>query len=190
MNGQVQFDWDRARARIAALGEALAGRSLSSDDLARRLNERAEVLAQRGAVAARDISASHVVVRAGSERCAIRLAEVAGAVRIISLARLPGTPAEMSGVIREKGLVWPVLELARLLGLTPQVEAASFAVLLRRRDRRVALGVAGFEAMRETVPSAPRTGGSQYVRAVAGDLILIDAEAVLDHPLLGKESHT
>ncbi len=190
MSKATQFDWAAVRSRLAALGEALSGQALSPDELARRFAARADVLARRGEAEAQDAKARHIVVQAGGERCALPLADAAGVVKIETLARLPGTPDELVGAIAERGRIWPVLELARLLGLKPDTVGPRFALLLARAGRRAALGVAALDGILDDVPETGPAGPSRYARVVAGGLIVIDATAVLDHRLLAREGHS
>ncbi len=122
--------------------------------------------------------------------CALDLADTAGVVRIEALARLPGVTDELAGVVAEQGRIWPVFDLARLLGLTPDPAELGFAILLRRGGRRCALGVAALDGLRDIPPPAPDVAPARYVRAVTDDAIVIDADQVLGHPLLRKEDRT
>ncbi len=190
MTGEASFDWAGARARLAALGAALTGQASDDGALERIFAARAAALARRGAVAAKDPSRRHVIVRAGGEACAVQIADTAGVVRIGALARLPGGPDELAGALSEQGRIWPVLDLARLLGLAPAEGGPRCAVLLRRGVRRCALGVDALDGLRDVANTGPAGGASRFARAVADKLILVDADAVLDHPVLRKEGTT
>ena len=64
---------------------------------------------------------THLVVRVGQWRCALRASDVAEVMRAQPVRTLGGLPPSVTGFARIRGEAVPVVELSRLLG----VDAAS-----------------------------------------------------------------
>jgi chemotaxis signal transduction protein len=64
-------------------------------------------------------SASHLLVRAGEQVCALPLGAVRRVVRALAVHPLPGAAAELRGLAELGGEPLPVLDLALLVGAPP-----------------------------------------------------------------------
>jgi chemotaxis signal transduction protein len=162
---------------------------VSAELLQDRFRARARSLATTDGVRQAQKAQSHILVRAGGETCALRVADVSTACRIDSLAGLPQLPRELAGMIVVRGRIWPVLDLAKLIGLpTADDQAPRFALLLKHRTRRAGVGVAALEGMRTLgEPATHVTEAALRAIAVPSEgILLVDAEAILSHPLIAR----
>ena len=111
-------------------------------------------------------AAGGILLRLGSSRYAVGMADVAEVTAVPGVTRIPGTPGWLSGVANWRGRVLPVLDLRPLLR-TPTVPLATSArlVVLTRGD--VVVGV-----LAEAVPGVHDGELSEAVAApatVSGD---------------------
>lgn len=163
-------------------------RSATADELETVLRERAETLAVQD-----DDPGSETVelalLRLGGEHYAIELNRLVE-VRIVSrVARVPGVPTAWAGMVAVRGVLFPVLDLARLLGAAemPAVEPAVVVLLS---------GVGGSTGvLLDDLPEVVRVrqedlaranAASESSRAVTGIttglVSLLDLDAVLSDP--------
>jgi purine-binding chemotaxis protein CheW len=189
------IDWDGVRRRLRASQRALE-RALSPDAerAAAVYRQRAAELAGRRARAAEAGLLRVLTFSLGGERYALPLADLGGILRLAGCTPVPGGPPELLGVVNVRGTIRSLVDLGRLLGL-PGREAAGggYVLLLRRGGREVALRVDQVDrigALPAGEPAAPpqAEGGpaAGLVRGLTPDrLALLDAAAVLDHPVWG-----
>jgi purine-binding chemotaxis protein CheW len=127
----------------------------------------------------------HVLFRVARERYALPL----GAVREVVLpqppfARVPRCGGAVRGVMNLRGRVVAVVDLAELMGLSPQpLAAGSGQVVLLERDKRShGLLVGGVLGVEELAPPEASSGG--VVRGVAeasmGVVTLLDPDALAE----------
>lgn len=182
-------DWEAARRRLQqsqlALEKGLADDPCFVEETYRR---RAERLARPETLKGGPEGESTVLVFAvGSDRYAVALRQVREVVEAPGITPVPGSPAELAGVLNVRGQIEPVWETSVLLGLSPPAGRASgFAVLLRGQNVRGALRVDLVLQMRSPRPAEWQRPeqSSPYAKGVTSDgVTLIDAEALLE-PLL------
>jgi chemotaxis signal transduction protein len=136
-------------------------------------------------------AAGGVVLRLGSSRYAVPMADVAEVTAVPPVTRIPDAPAWLSGVANWRGRMLPVVDLRPLLGASLVPLASSARLVVLARDEVVAGVVA------EAVPGvydgtlaepepAPPTVGADTASLVAGQvsdrlgpLAVLDAGAVL-----------
>ncbi|MDQ4025764.1 MAG: chemotaxis protein CheW [Actinomycetota bacterium] len=162
---------------------------MSLDELETVLRERAETLG-----AADEEPDSEMVelalLRLGGERHAIELDRLVE-VRIVDrIARVPGVPTAWAGMIAVRGALFPVLDLARLLGVAETRPAAPAVIVL------VWTGGASTGLLVDDVPEVTRVRREDLARASAtpdspsgavtgvtrGLVSLLDLDAVLSDP--------
>ena len=140
-------------------------------------------------VAAR--AAGGVLIRLGSSRYAVAMADVAEVASVPGVTRVPGSPPWLSGVANWRGRMLPVLDLRPLLA-TPSVPLASSArlVVLARDEVVVGLVVEAVPGVHDgdldDLAPAPPTLGPDAGLLVLGQLAdrhgpiaVLDAGAVL-----------
>jgi len=117
---------------------------LGAERAGRLLDERARLLARRGAPPEAPAAAPVLVVSVGEELFGLSLARVAAVLTAEPPCPLPGGPAEVLGLRARAGRIHAVLDLARLLGVAGG-DAGGHDVLLRGPaaggGRRLALRV-------------------------------------------------
>lgn len=194
------FDWAAIRQRLAD-NEAASKRSLesSSAQAAAEFDRRALRLAHRARSLRRDDTVPLLVFRVGPDRHALELAALAEVQALERYAPVPGSPPEILGVLNVRGEVRLLADLGRLLGLPDPPERPTLSYLLLVKGPgtlRVAMRVDQLNEIRR-IPAAelaaPPTGAgdlpTRFVRAVTPDkLILLDASALLAHPVFRSES--
>lgn len=131
-----------------------------------------------------------LLVEVAGERFALPAAEVRRLVRAVAVARLPGAPPVIAGVIGVRGEVVPVLSLRRRFGLSErEVHPDDVFVLTSVGARGVALwadravGLAAVEEAR-VEPAAQVVARPGYAAGVArlpdGVVVIHDLRAFLD----------
>jgi purine-binding chemotaxis protein CheW len=70
------------------------------------------------------------------------------------LARLPGAPPVVSGVVNVRGAFVPLVELEALLGHEPAPRPAGWIVVVEHGAQAVAIGVEALPELRDAEPSA------------------------------------
>jgi purine-binding chemotaxis protein CheW len=76
------------------------------------------------------------------ERYAIPVADIRELIRAVAIARLPGAPDVVEGVIDLRGAVVPIFDLRRRFGLPPLAVALNHSIVIANAGSRVA----GFRA--------------------------------------------
>ncbi len=185
-----EIDWEEVRARLRQ-GEMALERVSAPDPqkveavYRRRAAQLAGRPARAGAVSP---PLSVLAFSLGEERYGIELTALAEVAPFAGCTPLPGASPEALGVVNARGEVRPVVDLARLIGL-PEGGASGHVLFLRREG--AGLRVGRVEEVRQVRPeelTAPGEGGVDLpIRCVKGlvpkTLILLDIEAILEHPI-------
>jgi purine-binding chemotaxis protein CheW len=116
-----------------------------------------------------------VVCRIGTERFALPVASVRAVVALPAVARIPGAPTTVRGLVNVRGTLVTTVSGARLLGSSEGTAAAEWLVVLAMLGGRVGLEVDEVEDLHTT--------GS------AGEVPTLDLEALI-RPLFGQPSGT
>ncbi|CAM3376636.1 chemotaxis protein CheW [Hydrogenibacillus schlegelii] len=132
-----------------------------------------------------------VVFTLGDERYAVDVKHVESIERMLPITRVPEAPAHVRGVVNLRGVVVPVVDLRRKLGLSPG-EAAEEARLLVVRDGELLVGlvVDGAEDVVDVPeaaivppPAVATTVRSAYVEGIVRRdealIVLLDLSRVL-----------
>ena len=142
------------------------------------------------AVDSADVANEAVVVRLGAGRFAAPLSAVAEVGRVLSLTRIPGAPAWLSGVANWRGRLLAVLDLRSLLGADPTTLGPSARLVVLAVDG-VSVGVVvdavegtgELEAAVEEYPAALADRGSLLLSGQVpshdGPVAVLDVRAVL-----------
>lgn len=131
-------------------------------------------------VSDRSTLASFLICRSAPRLCALPLEHVAETMRALPIEPMPGMPPFLLGVSIIRGAVVPVVNLARLLGATANVQAARY-VTLRLGDRQVAFAVERVIGVRELAAESIEDIPPLLCEADAG---VVAAIATLDAELL------
>lgn len=189
-------DWGAVRARLArqntALEDIFSGRGRWADAL---LDRRAEELAVPPQIT--EISRTAVLIARGAEtHYALALRHLAHIVPLPRLARVPGAPPAVLGLIATGGRVMRLFDLDRLCGSQegrgPAGGGATpgdgYAVVLRTPGRRpAALRLATVERVAELdlstfTEALPEQGADRtFVRGLTAERVaILDMAAILD----------
>ena len=107
----------------------------------------------------------YIQIRVGSERFAVRSAEIASITRAPRVVPFPTRIKEMGGLASVSGKIVPVYELAAFLGLTPGGTPA--LLLLVPFETPIALGFEAFEAIaRVPVEENETACPGKYIRGI------------------------
>jgi chemotaxis signal transduction protein len=136
-------------------------------------------------------AAGGVLLRLGSSRYAVAMADVAEVAPVPGVTRVPGSPPWLSGVANWRGRMLPVLDLRPLLA-TPTVPLASSArlVVLARDDVVVGLVVEAVPGVHDgdlddLAPAPPTLGPDAGLLVIGqltdrhGPVAVLDAGTVL-----------
>lgn len=173
-------DWAAVRRRLEAAERTLSmGAEPTWEEIERVFRKRAEELARPLARVEDVRTGSILVIRAGNVRFGIPLDQIAEVVPHPKIARVPGAPSEIAGLIQVRGEVRPVWDLTVLMGLNgPETIPSPSAqiVLLRHAAREI--GVIA-EAIEDSVPYNPEKL-QPSPRNLPGTRMTDDYVAVLD----------
>ena len=183
------IDWQEVHERLArrnaVLAQTFAGRGPWADAV---LDRRAEELAEPPPAFDRDSAGIPMLVARGAETLyGLELRHLGQIVPMPRLARVPGAPHAVLGVIAVAGRVMRLFDVDRLCGSGPgagtEAEQPGYAVVLRTGGRPAALRLREVERVADIVPPrtpAPAEAGP-LVRAIAGDrMAILDMAALLD----------
>jgi purine-binding chemotaxis protein CheW len=190
------IDWGEVRRRLErAIAATEATGTLSPEQARALLDQRARELARAPAAALRADEVLDVVAfDLAGERYAIEAHHVCEVSRLGEVARVPGAPGHLAGVLNRRGEVLPVFDLRVLLGLsTPAATERSRILVLG--DARAELGVLADEVRevrrlrRAEVLEAAGTQVQGAVRqhvlgVTAAALVVLDGAALLRDPRL------
>jgi purine-binding chemotaxis protein CheW len=190
---QKRIDWDEVKRRLAVSQEALE-RALAptAADLEALYRDRAAQLARR-----RD---RDVLPNAGwrvleftlrTERYALPFADLVELLPFTGCTPVPAGPAPLLGVLNVHGALRSVVDLARLLELPGDAEAAGgYVLLLSCGKRQAALRVDGLERSRllppadVTAPAETETGALPFLQGLTPDGVrMLNTDALLNHAL-------
>jgi purine-binding chemotaxis protein CheW len=171
-----------------------ANTRLESEETVQRILEaRARVLVEPPRAAHAAESQSVIVVALGDERYGLPLHQVREVRALRALAAVPGTPASWAGLVNLRGRLYPVLDLARYLGLpVAETRSGQRVVVAAAAGLEVALLVDAVLGVRE-VPAADmrpllaELAGARgaLVQGVTPDLLaLLNLDALLSDPQL------
>jgi chemotaxis signal transduction protein len=122
----------------------------------------------------------------GTGSYVVRLAEVSGVVTGRKVTKLPGPVPELVGIAGLRGAIWPVFDLAMLLGL-PAADAPRW--LITAAAEPVAFAIERFDGYLQAPGGAPAAGSApanlrhvrEVVRVADGQRPLISLASVIDH---------
>ena len=189
MTAKKRIDWAALRARLSQTADTAVEDSIRLEAVYRQ--RAAELAARREEVADRAETIAVLAFHLGGERYGLPLTDLAGVLPLERLTPVPGSPAELLGVINYKGNICSVLDLARLLGLAAHEGAKAFVLLLRRPGREVGLAVGPVEGVLRVERGAGLGDESAgpYLETLTPDrLRLLSADALLGHPVLSESS--
>lgn len=184
--GANGIDWEAVRERLArtrreaeqagAIGGAWA------DALLRR---RADELATSGAEEDKAPTVPLLVGRGADGLYGLELRRLARIVPLPRVARVPGAPPELLGLIAIDGRVMRLYDVDRLCGRTAVPAGGGFAVILRGGERPVALRLRTVETIADLDLDALRTNvppeAGRFVTAITdGRIAVVDVAAILD----------
>jgi purine-binding chemotaxis protein CheW len=181
------IDWEALRARLSATPAA------SDRQVQDVFRERAERLASRHETKAEDAPPvlAFRLARLIDEKYALPLERLAGVLPLANITAVPGGPAELVGVINHRGQVCSVVDLAALLGVpsNDNPSGSGYILLLRKPGLDLGLRVGPVEAVvrvseEHWAPSEPEGFLRGLFSSDSGKLWLLDADAILSHPLL------
>lgn len=189
-NTDGSIDWQSVREKLAqrnaVLAQTFAGRGPWADAV---LDRRAEELAEPPPAFDRESAGIPMLVAHGSGTLyGLDLRHLGQIVPMPRLARVPGAPHAVLGVIAVAGRVMRLFDVDRLCGSGPgaggEAEQPGYAVVLRTgAGRPAALRLQEVERVADIVPPrtpAPAEAGP-LVRAIAEDrMAILDMAALLD----------
>ena len=148
------------------------------------LRRRAEELARIPTTAEDEALTVPLLVGRGADGLyGLELRHLARVVPLPRVARVPGGPAELLGLIAIDGRVMRLFDVDRLCGRTAVPAGSGFAVVLRGGARPVALRLRTLETVAELEPGrfgAPPEAGP-FVTAITPDRVaVLDVAAILD----------
>jgi purine-binding chemotaxis protein CheW len=187
---RVAFDWDRTRAVLARVAEALEIAHTPSGEVAARiLATRARRLAQPPAAPAVEGQLAMARFQLGAEHYALELSFLREVAQLTSITPVPGAPDFVVGVTNLRGEILSVFDLRKLLGVK-RAGLSDMARLLVLGRERAELGILvdtvsevavldPGELAPPPVTVSPR--GRRYLRGVTRDaLIALNGAALLD----------
>lgn len=187
------IDWARVRQRLdRAWRRTEEALSPSGEQERAILDERARVLARSTTAEVEVERVTVLTFSFGPERWAIDASSVCEVAPLPSVTPTPGGPDWLVGVVNLRGVVLPVADIRRLLGVAPG--ANDGGALLVLGSGRPDLGIVVDEATDlvdiawrdlHALPALLRAPHRAWVRGVTSDaLVVIDAGALLDDPIL------
>lgn len=120
-------------------------------------------------------AAGAVLMRLGSSRYAVPMADVAEVTPMPGVTRIPGSPAWLTGVANWRGRILPVLDLRPLVGTASVPLATSARLVVLTRDEVVAGVVAEavpgvHDGTLDDLVAAPPTLGAEAQALVVGQV--------------------
>jgi purine-binding chemotaxis protein CheW len=190
---RAKIDWDDVRQRLEQSQRALE-KSLNVDEsrLKTVYAQRAAELAARRNQAAPSHLLPALVFSLGKEQYALELSYVLQVYPFAKYTQVPESPPQMLGVTNLRGEIRSVMDLGKMLELPASDNVVRGYVLLLRRDNSdVAVRVDQIETVRQiAIQDLAVTAGddvelsARYVKGVTADhIIVLNTEAILDHPI-------
>lgn len=182
------IDWRVVRERLdrshAALESAFSGQGPWTDDL---LLRRERELADAAASAEEESPRTAVLIARGQgSRYGLELTRLGSILPLPRVARVPGAPPQLAGLIAVGGRVMRLYDVDRLCGLgakPSEPQEGGFAVVLRGMARPVALRLQSVEAVAEIdlTRFGSRSEAGPYVRAITEERVaILDVAAIID----------
>jgi purine-binding chemotaxis protein CheW len=161
---RTSIDWEQARESLRRAEKFLERPPVSPAERERAFRERARALAHAPAEPVDRASREMIVFQLGRERYALPLSNLSEVISRPAIARVPGAPAEIAGVMQVRGEIRPVFNLSRLFGTG---EPSQPTVLLARyRQKELGLRVGPVDEIR-TFGNEDRDAAIQADRRVA-----------------------
>ncbi len=149
-----RIDWDSVRIRLRHSANALSETMARSDeDLLELFTRRAEQLAKKN-VAEEAASVSVLVFMVGKECYGIELTDLAEILPYQRPTPVPGSPAELLGLINLRGEICPLLNVARVLTLESDNLHGGYVLVVRTEGALIGLKVDRIERVRDLQPEA------------------------------------
>jgi chemotaxis signal transduction protein len=135
---RISINWEQARASLRRAEQFLEQPAVSPSERERVFRERARALAHAPAEPVDQAAREQMIVfRLGRERFALPLSDLSEVISRPAIARVPGAPEEIAGVMQVRGEIRPVFDLCRFL----RIEELSQATVLMARSRQKELGL-------------------------------------------------
>ncbi|WP_448207196.1 chemotaxis protein CheW [Azospirillum sp. sgz302134] len=148
------------------------------------LRRRAEELAKTPADAADTAPTIPLLVGRGADGLyGLELRHLARVVPLPRVARVPGAPPALLGLIAIDGRVMRLFDVDRLCGRTAVPAGGGYAVVLRSRERHAALRLRTLETVMDLdpgSPNAPPEAGPFVTTVTEGRIAVLDVAAILD----------
>ena len=113
------------------------------------------------------------LISLAGELFAVDLKNVREVFEVEGITPVPGMPAVLAGVANLRGVVMPLVDLRRLMGLPASGPAPRYAVVIRHESQQIAVLVDQVPEIRtvhndELLPAPARTshGGTPFVTAI------------------------
>jgi purine-binding chemotaxis protein CheW len=175
MTERAKLDWERARRRLEESRMALE-ETLAPD--AKRIEaaylQRAKRFARPFDPLRHEPVVSVLVFHAAGGRYGVELSGISEILAGPRLARVPGAPPDLAGVVQVRGEIRPVWDYARLLGI-PGGGAAGAVLLISGTSGKAGLLVDDVDGIRELRQSdlGPPPEGRTHVKWITPDFITI-----------------
>lgn len=155
------------------------------------LSERTRRLSERRDTPDSERPVPVLVLVAGGERFALRLADAAEVSLVRSAAILPRSDPALLGLMDIRGTLCRVYDLALLCGLTAPASRTAGHVVRIRGDDAIGLRVERAEAMTDVPPAGlqpdPESPPGRIGHRIRAGYTLIEPAALLSHPTLVKD---
>jgi len=170
----------------------------SASDARAILERRAERLARVKTVRSGERTAEQIaVIEVGRQRVGLPTARLRELLARPPLARVPGLPAWIPGIVQIRGELMCVIDLGRRLGIESDAEPLRMAVLAGSRGPVGILAhrVVGFRDVAQDELAETYVGsdaaGRRFVRAITRDLVtILDTDTLLDDAELTVDLRT
>ncbi len=172
----------------AAQGPVVSDETLSREEIAQILQQRARTIAQPAEAETAGDSIQVVVFALGKEQYAVAARFVESIYPLESITPVPCTPAFVRGVVNLRGRILSVVDLHHFMGLgSVQIDEDSQVIVVNAAGLEVGLlsnevRSVGPLVLRDLRPALPTTArvATEYTRGVTADmLVLLDIEALL-----------
>lgn len=187
LQSRVSVDWSRVRERLArqnaALEEIFAGRGPWAEALLDRRAKELAADAAREGLQSGGPTVTVLIARGASGLYGLELRRLAQVVPLPRVARVPGTPPAVLGVIAVGGKAMRLFDLDRLCGGAGDTPGGGHAVVLRTPGRRpAALRVAAVERVADLpMPEAGGGGDGGMIVGIAADRVaVVGMDALFD----------
>ena len=178
------IDWNAVRDQIAGRRRDAGDDALDSAWADALLRRRAEELAQASATLEGSAPTIPLLVGRGADGLyGLHLRHLARIVPLPRVARVPGSPPDLLGLIAIDGRVMRLYDVDRLCGRNAVPAGGGFAVVLRGGAKPAALRLRTVETVMEMEPDqppAPPEAGPFVTTITKGRIAVLDVPAILD----------